>query len=76
MRWTVPNHSLLKELKNAKQEIWQLIRKSSAREMDVKMMEKEISEGKRICMGVVGSELEESLPLRKVNLAISNTDIR
>jgi hypothetical protein len=34
--------------------------------MDAKAMEKEINEGKRICMGVVGSELDESLPLRKV----------
>jgi hypothetical protein len=34
--------------------------------MEFKTMEKEISEGKRICMGVVTSELDESLPLRKV----------
>lgn len=43
-----------------------MIRKSSAREMDVKSMEKEITEGKRICIGVIGSDLDESLPLRKV----------
>ena len=29
-------------------------------------MEKEINEGKRICIGVIGSDLDESLPLRKV----------
>jgi hypothetical protein len=29
-------------------------------------MEKEINEGKRICMGVVGPDLDEALPLRKV----------
>jgi len=45
-----------------------MIRKSSAREMDTKAMEKEINEGKRICIGVVGSDLDEALPLRKVLL--------
>lgn len=29
-------------------------------------MEKEIGEGKRICIGVIGPDLEESTPLRKV----------
>jgi len=53
-------------LNNSKQELWQLIRKSSAREMDIKAMEKEIGEGKRICIGVIGPDLEESTPLRKV----------
>ena len=56
----------LQELSSNKQELWQLIRKSSAREMDFKAMEKEINEGKRICIGVIGSDLDESLPLRKV----------
>jgi hypothetical protein len=52
-----------------------LIRKSSAREMDVKAMEKEINEGKRICMGVIGSELDESLALRKVLHFLKSVDI-
>lgn len=34
--------------------------------MDTKAMEKEINEGKRICIGVIGSDLDEALPLRKV----------
>ena len=42
------------------------MRKMSAREMDAKAMEKEINEGKRICVGVIGSELDEALPLRNV----------
>lgn len=58
------------ELSSNKQELWQLIRKSSAREMDFKAMEKEINEGKRICIGVIGSDLDESLPLRKVFLRL------
>lgn len=58
------------ELSNNKQELWQLIRKSSAREMDIKTMEKEINEGKRICIGVIGSDLDESLPLRKVQCVL------
>jgi hypothetical protein len=35
--------------------------------MDTKAMEKEINEGKRICIGVIGSDLDVSLPLRKVD---------
>ena len=46
-----------------------MLRKSSAREMDIKAMEKEITEGKRICMGVIGPDLDETLPLRKVHLS-------
>ncbi len=41
-------------------------------------MEKEINEGKRICTGVIGSDLDESLPLRKVEsfrLEISNSQM-
>lgn len=57
---------MYEELSNNKQELWQIIRKSSAREMDIKSMEKEINEGKRICIGVIGSDLDETLPLRKV----------
>jgi hypothetical protein len=47
--------------------LWALVRKSSARELDAKAMEKEISEGKRICIGVIGNTLDETLPLRKVH---------
>ena len=57
-----------KELDNTKQELWQLIRKSGTKDMDAKAMEKEINEGKRICMGVLGSDLDENLPLRKADL--------
>lgn len=53
-----------------------MIRKSSGREMDAKAMEKEINEGKRICVGVIGPDLDESLPLRKVVHSMSHTDDR
>lgn len=52
------------------------MRKMSAREMDAKAMEKEIKEGKRICIGVVGSGLDEALPLRNVVYRIECSDIR
>jgi hypothetical protein len=63
------------ELNNSKQEVWGMIRKSSAREMDCKAMEKEIAEGKRICIGVLGSDLDESLPLRKVCFHLDPADL-
>ena len=65
----------MKELNNSKQELWQLMRKSSANEMDTKQMEKEIAEGKRICIGVIGSDVDESLPLRKVGILKGNSEI-
>jgi len=43
--------------------------------MDTKQMEKEIAEGKRICTGVIGSDVDESLPLRKVGILKGNSEI-
>jgi len=44
--------------------------------MDLKAMEKEISEGKRICIGVVGADnLDEALPLRKVIPSLNTIDV-
>jgi hypothetical protein len=40
--------------------------------MDAKTMEKEINEGKRICVGVLGPDIDESLPLRKVLLNVAD----
>ena len=42
--------------------------KFATRDQEAKAMEKEIAEGKRICQGVLGSDLDETLPLRKVFL--------
>jgi len=44
--------------------------------MDLKAMEKEIGEGKRICIGVVGADnLDEALPLRKVISCPNTIDV-
>jgi hypothetical protein len=40
----------------------------ATRDQQAKAMEKEIGEGKRICQGVLGTDLDEGLPLRKVIL--------